>query len=186
MEFGEKENRPDRETSISTRISTFTLNVTPCPAPAGSAAADTTSTCTHSVAKPLHSSAEVKARKDSEGFIQLEKWLAEFDALFLRRNHSPPYGRAAVARVGRVIFKGAAMNAPLEPAHSPFGGSVAARVLRCPASVGLVQKVPDYLRRSSAYAERGTALHAAMALLLETATIDEPRRQNVQWLHDHV
>ena len=26
------------------------------------------------------------------------------------------------------------MNAPLEPAHSPFGGSVAARVLRCPAS----------------------------------------------------
>ena len=58
------------------------------------------------------------------------------------------------------------MNAPLEPAHSPFGGSVAARVLRCPASVGLVQKVPDYLRRSSAYSERGTALHAAMALLL--------------------
>ena len=58
------------------------------------------------------------------------------------------------------------MNAPLEPAHSPFGGSVAARVLRCPASVGLVQKVPDYLRKSSAYAERGTALHAAMALLL--------------------
>ena len=30
------------------------------------------------------------------------------------------------------------MNAPLEPAHSPFGGSVAARILRCPASVGLV------------------------------------------------
>lgn len=34
--------------------------------------------------------AEVKARKDGEGFIQLEKWLAEFDALFLRRNHSTP------------------------------------------------------------------------------------------------
>jgi hypothetical protein len=59
------------------------------------------------------------------------------------------------------------MNAPLlEPAHSPFGGSVAARILRCPASVGLVAKVPAHLRKSSAYADRGTALHAAMALLL--------------------
>jgi hypothetical protein len=52
-------------------------------------------------------------------------------------------------------------------AHSPFGGSVAARILRCPASVGLVEKVPAYLRKISAYAERGTALHAAMALLIE-------------------
>ena len=34
------------------------------------------------------------------------------------------------------------MNAPLKPAHSPFGGSVASRVLRCPASVGLLEKVP--------------------------------------------
>jgi hypothetical protein len=57
-------------------------------------------------------------------------------------------------------------NAPFDKAHSPFGGSVAARVLRCPASVGLAAKVPAYLRRSSAYADRGTALHAAMALLL--------------------
>jgi hypothetical protein len=59
------------------------------------------------------------------------------------------------------------MNAPPEPAHSPFGGSVAPRVLRCPASVGLVQKVPAHLRKSSAYAERGTALHAAMVFLLD-------------------
>jgi hypothetical protein len=51
--------------------------------------------------------------------------------------------------------------------HSPFGGSVAARVLHCPASVGLVQKVPAHLRKPSAYADRGTALHAAMALLLD-------------------
>jgi Protein of unknown function (DUF2800) len=55
----------------------------------------------------------------------------------------------------------------LEPAHSPFGGSVAARLLQCPASVGLVAKVPAYLRKVSAYAERGTALHAAMGLLIE-------------------
>jgi len=57
------------------------------------------------------------------------------------------------------------VNAPL-PAHSPFGGSVAARVLHCPASVGLTEKVPAHLRKSSTYAERGTACHAAMALLL--------------------
>ena len=45
------------------------------------------------------------------------------------------------------------MNAPIEPAHSPFGGSVAARVLRCPASVNLIQKVPAHLRKNSAYAD---------------------------------
>jgi hypothetical protein len=54
-------------------------------------------------------------------------------------------------------------------AHSPFGGSVATRVLRCPASVGLVKQVPEYLRRASAYAERGTACHTAMTLLIENA-----------------
>jgi Protein of unknown function (DUF2800) len=59
------------------------------------------------------------------------------------------------------------MNAPLEPVHSPFGGSSAARVLRCPASVSLVAKVPSYLRKTSSYAERGAALHSAMALLIE-------------------
>jgi len=53
-----------------------------------------------------------------------------------------------------------------EPVHSPFGGSVAARVLRCPASVDLTQKLPAYLRKPSAYADRGTALHSAIALLL--------------------
>jgi hypothetical protein len=55
----------------------------------------------------------------------------------------------------------------LFPAHSPFGGSVAARVLRCPASVGLVASVPAHLHKPSAYADRGTALHAAMARLLD-------------------
>jgi Protein of unknown function (DUF2800) len=61
------------------------------------------------------------------------------------------------------------MNTPFVPAHSPFGGSVAARVLRCPASVGLIEKVPAHLRKVSAYAERGTALHTAMALLIDNA-----------------
>ena len=59
------------------------------------------------------------------------------------------------------------MNAPFKPAHSPFGGSVATRVLHCPASVRLVEKVPKNLRRSSAYAERGTACHAAMVRLID-------------------
>jgi hypothetical protein len=60
------------------------------------------------------------------------------------------------------------MSAPSTLAHSPFGGSVAARVLRCAASVGLVQKVPAHLRRVSIHADRGTALHSAMALALDT------------------
>jgi len=56
-----------------------------------------------------------------------------------------------------------------EPVHSPFGGSVAARVLRCPASVDFARKVPAYLHRPSAYADRGTACHAAITLLLAEA-----------------
>ena len=34
--------------------------------------------------------AEVKARANGEGFAQLEKWLGEFDALFLRRDRAEP------------------------------------------------------------------------------------------------
>jgi hypothetical protein len=33
---------------------------------------------------------ECKARKNGGGFVQLEKWLGDYDALFLRRNHSFP------------------------------------------------------------------------------------------------
>jgi hypothetical protein len=32
--------------------------------------------------------AEVKGRSDGTGFAMLERWLGEFDALFLRRNHA--------------------------------------------------------------------------------------------------
>jgi hypothetical protein len=32
--------------------------------------------------------AEVKARANGAGFTTLERWLGEFDALFLRRNHA--------------------------------------------------------------------------------------------------
>jgi hypothetical protein len=58
-------------------------------------------------------------------------------------------------------------SAPAEPVHSRFGGSVAVRVLRCPASVSFVEKVPAYLRKASSYAARGVALHAAMVRLLD-------------------
>jgi Holliday junction resolvase len=33
---------------------------------------------------------EVKARKDGSGFVQLERWLDDYDALFLRRNNADP------------------------------------------------------------------------------------------------
>jgi len=34
--------------------------------------------------------AEVKARRNGAGFAKLERWLAEYDALFLRRNNADP------------------------------------------------------------------------------------------------
>jgi hypothetical protein len=34
--------------------------------------------------------AEVKARKNGAGFTTLEKWLGEYDALFLKRNNADP------------------------------------------------------------------------------------------------
>jgi len=33
---------------------------------------------------------EIKARKSGAGFVTLEKWLGENDALFLKRNHAEP------------------------------------------------------------------------------------------------
>jgi Protein of unknown function (DUF2800) len=59
------------------------------------------------------------------------------------------------------------MNAPPKPVHSPFGGSAAGRILRCPASASFIARVPEHLRRSSTYANRGTALHVAMPRLIE-------------------
>jgi Holliday junction resolvase len=34
--------------------------------------------------------AECKARKDGGGFVTIEAWLADYDALFLRRNRAEP------------------------------------------------------------------------------------------------
>ena len=35
--------------------------------------------------------AEVKGRKSGAGFATLEKWLADYDALFLRRDNTDPF-----------------------------------------------------------------------------------------------
>jgi Holliday junction resolvase len=34
--------------------------------------------------------AEVKGRKSGAGFVTLERWIADYDALFLRRNNADP------------------------------------------------------------------------------------------------
>jgi hypothetical protein len=57
------------------------------------------------------------------------------------------------------------MTSTPDKVHSPFGGSIAARILKCPASVGLVAKVPK--EPPSVYAKRGTDLHAALVSLIE-------------------
>jgi Holliday junction resolvase len=50
--------------------------------------------------------AEVKARKNGAGFTQMEKWLADFDVLFLRRNNAEPMvvlpWRVWAALIGKV------------------------------------------------------------------------------------
>lgn len=59
-------------------------------------------------------------------------------------------------------------------AHSSLvGGSTAGRRLACPASYQYEQKVPEAVRnKSSSYAAEGTALHAAMAHILENDIFD--------------
>jgi len=50
--------------------------------------------------------------------------------------------------------------------HSSIvGGSTASRVINCPGSVALVQKMPP--KPSSEFADRGTLLHDAISLILE-------------------
>src|SRR5215831_1567581 len=84
-------------------------------------------------------------------------------------SHESSRHRSRIVRRAHARCGGDNMNS-FEPAHSPFGGSVATRVLRCPASVSLVEKVPAHLRKVSAYAQRGTAIHIAMAQLIENAS----------------
>ena len=44
--------------------------------------------------------AEVKARKDGNGFVQLERWLGEYDALVPAPQSCRPAGRCSLARMG--------------------------------------------------------------------------------------
>lgn len=50
-------------------------------------------------------------------------------------------------------------------AHSRFGGSTASRWLSCPGSVALCESIPE--RKSSVYADEGSAAHALAALCLQ-------------------
>ena len=71
------------------------------------------------------------------------------------------------------------MNAPLE-LHSPFGGSVAARVLRCPASVSLTEKVPARLRKVIHLRGAGHSLpHRDGPAHRRERGLREPRRRDV-------
>ena len=50
------------------------------------------------------------------------------------------------------------------------GGSTAKRVINCPGSVALVQKMP--IKPSSEHADRGTLLHNAISAILEDLNVD--------------
>src|SRR5262249_18720815 len=54
----------------------------------------------------------------------------------------------------------------VEPVHSPFAGSNRGRIMGCPGSARLTERVPTHLRKPSAHAARGTACHIALAMLL--------------------
>ena len=55
--------------------------------------------------------AESKARKNGDGFVQLEKWLGSYDLLFLRRNNADPLvllpWRAWAALLTKILRRGA-------------------------------------------------------------------------------
>jgi Protein of unknown function (DUF2800) len=60
------------------------------------------------------------------------------------------------------------MNAPAPFSHSRIGGSSAYRARYCPASVSLIERVPPELRSlESTYSREGTAMHVAIAELIE-------------------
>ena len=44
----------------------------------------------HNISTSWQARCEVKARKDGAGFVTLEKWLGDNDALFLKRNNAEP------------------------------------------------------------------------------------------------
>lgn len=63
---------------------------------------------------------------------------------------------------------------PDEDAHSSIvGGSSAAKRIECPASYQLEQKLPESIKKeSSDYADEGTALHEAVAYILDNDVVE--------------
>lgn len=48
---------------------------------------------------------EVKARKEGAGFVTLERWLGDNQALFLRRNHAEPIVVLPWATWARLVWR---------------------------------------------------------------------------------
>ena len=100
-----------------------------------------------------------------------------------RAQERPWPGRGIVDRA----LRSQVMNAPLKPAHSPFGGCVAARILRCPARSGSSRRCRRICAnlRSMPIAARRSTRRWRSARSTRSASLDEPRRRDDQWLHDH-
>lgn len=62
-----------------------------------------------------------------------------------------------------------------QPAHSSVvGGSTAGRLIECPGSYQLVQKIPDSVESTSIWAEAGTAQHEAIAKIINDDLDPQP------------
>ena len=80
-----------------------------------------------------------------------------------RAQERPWPGRGIADRA----LRGQVMNAPLEAGPFPFGGASRRGFCAARRPSASSRKCRRHLRKSSAYADRGTALHAAMALCID-------------------
>lgn len=80
----------------------------------------------------------------------------------------------------------AVQQAAAPTAHSTLvGGSTAAMRLACPASYQLSAKLPATSKKGSSYADEGTALHGAMAYMIENDVLDAHEVEGMEFAgHD--
>jgi len=65
--------------------------------------------------------AEVKGRKSGAGFATLERWLAEYDCLFLRRNNADPLVIVPWRMWARILERVQPMNATVPATRCKWG-----------------------------------------------------------------